>query len=115
MADVNIGERVAATYERVYPKKPTDNIFLSFALFNALGEEGFKVGAPGGRLWEVPIEYAENTTMAMVGEYEALDLTKISVFDAARYDQKIAAGTIVYSYLEQRQNQGSDEAKFDLI
>lgn len=115
MADVNIGERVAATYERVYPKKPTDNIFNSCALFYALGEKGFKVGADGGRLFECPVEFAENSTQQMVGEFDTLDTTKISVFDAARYDQKIAAGTVVYSYLEMKQNQGSDEAKFDLI
>lgn len=115
MAEPNIGERIAATYERVYPRKPTDNVFNSCALFYALGEEGFKVSAPGGRLWEVPVEYGENTTQQMVGEWDTLDTTKISVFDAARYDQKIAAGTVVYSTLEQKQNQGSEEAKFDLI
>jgi len=115
MADPNVGERVAATYERVYPRKPTDNIFNSCALFYALGEDGFKVGADGGRLFEVPLEFAENTTMQMVGEFDVLDTTKISVFDAARFDIKIAGGTIVYSYLEMKTNQGSDEAKFDLI
>jgi len=115
MADPNIGERVAATYERVYPRKPTDNVFNSCAIFYALGENGFKESAPGGRLFEAPVEYAENSTMQMVGEFQVLDTTKISVFDAARYDQKIAAGTIVYSYLEMKQNSGSDEAKFDLI
>jgi hypothetical protein len=115
MADPNIGERVAATYERVYPKKPTDNIFQSCAIFYALGEDGFKEGASGGRLFESPVEYAENSTQQMVSEFSELDLTRIPVFDAARYDQKIAAGTVVYSYLEMKQNQGSDEAKFDLI
>ena len=115
MADINIGEKVAATYERVYPKKPTDNIFNSCAIFYAFGEKGFKVSASGGRLFESPVEYAENTTQEMVGEFDTLDTTKIDVFDAARYDAKIAAGTAVYSYLEMHQNQGSDEAKFDLI
>jgi len=114
MADVNIGERVAATYERVYPKKPTDNIFASCALFMGLGENGFKESAAGGRLFEAPLEFAENTTMAMVGEFDSLDLTRIPTFDAARYDQKICAGTISYSYLEEKQNRES-EAKWDLI
>jgi hypothetical protein len=115
MADPNIGERVASTYEKVYPKKPQDNVFNSRALFYALGDNGFKQSASGGRLFESPVEYAENTTMDMVGEFDVLSTTRIPVFDAARYDQKIVAGTISYSYLEMRQNQGTDEAKFDLI
>lgn len=114
MADPNIGQVVASTYERVYPQKPTDNIFNSRALWFALGEKGFKVSAPGGRLFECPLEYAENTTMQMVGELDQLDTTRIDVFDAARYDQKICAGTVVYSYLEELRNRG-DDAKFALI
>lgn len=115
MADPNIGEKVAATYEKVYPAKPTDNVFLSQALFYSLGEKGFKQSASGGRLFEWPLEFGENLTQQMVGEWDLLDTTRISVFDAARYDQKVAAGTCSYSYLELAQNSGSPEAKFDLI
>lgn len=112
--DPNIGQATAATYERVYPKKPTDNIFNSRALWFALGEEGFKQSAPGGRLFESPVEYAENASMAMVGELTQLDTTRYDVFDAARYDIKICAGTVVNSFLEDLMNRGS-EAKFELI
>jgi len=115
MADPDIGEATAATYEDVYPDKPTDNFFNSMALWFALGEKGFKKSVNGGRLFEWPIEYAENTTQQMVGEFDPLDTTIIPVFDAARYDIKIAAGTVAYSYKEMLTNQGSPRAKFDLI
>ncbi len=115
MADVNIGERVASTYERTFGDKPTDNIFTSQALWMALGEKGFKKSAKGGRLFEADIEYATNTTMQFVGEFDMLDVTRINTFDAARYDVKTCAGTISYSYQEMLMNQGSDMAKFDLI
>lgn len=114
MADPNIGQLVAATYEHVYPATPTDNIFKSNALWMALGDKGFKQSAGGGRLFECDVEYAINTTMQMVTEMQQLDTTRIDVFDAARYDQKIAAGTVVYSYLEMLRNRGAD-AKFPLI
>ena len=115
MADPNIGEQVAATYEDVYPDKPEDNFFYSNALWYALGEKGFKLSRDGGRLFEWPLEFAANTTMAMVNEYEALSTTVVPVFDAARYDQKTAAGTVTYSVQEMLRNQGSPRAKFDLI
>ena len=114
MANPDIGQDVASAYERVYPKKPTDNIFNSFATLKAFDEKGFKVTAPGGRLFECPIEYAENTTNQMVTEFQQLDVTRIDVFDAARYDEKICAGTVSYSWLQMLKTQG-DEAKFDLI
>jgi hypothetical protein len=114
MADPNLGLLVASTYEHQYPNKPEDNIFNSFATFYALGEKGFKVSAEGGRVFECPLEYAVNPTMQMVGEFDLLDTTRVDVFDVARYDQKICAGTVEYSYLEESRNRGSDR-KFDVI
>lgn len=114
MADPNLGLLVASTYEHQYPNQPEDNIFNSFALFYALGDKGFKVSAEGGRVFECPIEYAENTTMQMIGEFDIIDTTRVDPFDVARFDQKIAAGTVQYSYLEEMRNRGSDR-KFDVI
>jgi hypothetical protein len=114
MADPNIGELTASVYERRFPGKPTDNIFTSNALFFALGDKGFKEQADGGRLIEADIEYAQNSTNAMIGEFDTIDTTRIDVFDAARFDWKICAGTCTYSYLEMLRADGS-EAKFDII
>ena len=114
MADPNQGQTIASTYEEVYPNEPTDNIFSSNSTMKAFDKDGFKRSAPGGRLFESPLEYAQNTTMQMVGEEQALDTTRVAVFDCARYDQKICAGTINYTLLQELQNSGGDR-KFDLI
>jgi len=114
MADLNIGEVAASVWENKIGKKPTDNIFTSRALFYFFGEHGFKEEADGGRLFERTIEYAENTTNAMQGEMDTLDTTRINVFDAARFNQKIAAGTVIYSELEKLRATGGSQ-KFDLL
>ncbi|HEY3220329.1 MAG TPA: phage major capsid protein [Gemmatimonadales bacterium] len=114
MADPAIGQVAASVWEAKIGKKPTDNIFNSRALFYAMGSDGFKEDVSGGRLFEFTLEYAENTTHQMQGEMDNLDTTRIDVFDAARYNQKIAAGTVVYSELERLRNLG-DGAKFDVI
>jgi len=114
MADPNLGEVAATVWEQKFGKKPEDNVFLSNALFYFLGEDGFKEEADGGRLIEFGLEYAENTTFKSYGELETLDTTRISVFDAARFDWKIAAGTVVYSELERLRAQASS-GKYDLI
>lgn len=115
MADPNQGQRIATVYEKVFPKKPTDNIINSLATFRGLGPNGFKQSASGGRLWECPIEYGENTTNQMIAEMGTIDTTRVDVFDCSRWDQKIGAGTVVFSVQEMLQVQGSDDRKIDLI
>jgi hypothetical protein len=114
MADPAIGEVAASVFEKRFGKKPTDNVFNSRALFKMLGKDGFKQKAGGGRLYEEGVEYAENTTHAMQGEMDTIDVTRIQVFDAARFNIKIAAGSVVYSDLEELRAAGGEE-KFDLI
>lgn len=114
MPDPNLGQVAASVWENVIGKKPSDNIFNSRALFFALGEQGFKEEADGGRLIEFSLEYAENTTFRSYGELDTLDTTRIDVFDAARFDWKICAGTVVYSELEKLRAQAGS-GKFDLI
>src|SRR5687767_2990024 len=114
MADPAIGQVAASVWEAKIGKKPTDNVFNSRALFYALGEDGFKEEVGGGRLFEFSLEYAENTTHAMQGEMDTIDTTRIDVFDAARFNQKIAAGSVVYSELERLRNLDGG-AKFDVI
>lgn len=113
-ADPNLGEVAATVWEQKFGKKPTDNVFTANALFYFLGEEGFKEEADGGRLIEFGLEYAENTTFKSYGELDTLDTTRISVFDAARFDWKIHAGTVVYSELERLRAQAAS-GKYDLI
>ena len=114
MPDPALGQVVASVWENVIGKKPSDNIFNSRALFYFLGEKGFKEEADGGRLIEFSLEYAENTTFKSYSETEELDTTRIDVYDAARFEWKINAGTVVYSDLEKLRAAASSR-KFDVI
>jgi len=114
MADPNVGQVVASVWEVLMTDKPTDSIFSSQGLLYLLNEEGFKETAAGGRLFECSVLYAVNTTFKSYSELETLDTTRIDVFDAARYDQKIVAGTIVFSDLELVRNQVANR-KFDIL
>lgn len=114
MPDVNIGQVAATAWEAVVGKKPSDNIFTSRALFYFLGKKGFKEEVPGGRLFEMSLEYAENTTHRSYSETESLDTTRVDVFDAARYNQRIVAGTCMISDLEKLRNAVANR-KFDVI
>jgi hypothetical protein len=115
MADINQGQRIATVYESQFSKKPTDNIINSLATWRGLGPNGFKQSASGGRLFEATVEYGENTTNQMVSELGTLDTNRIDVFDCSRWDQKIGAGTVVFSVQEMLQVQGSVDRKIDLI
>lgn len=115
MTDVNLGEVGASTWEKRFGKKPTDNIFNSRAFFFSMGADGFKEEADGGRVFEYGVEFAENTNFHSYGENDELDTTRITVFDAARYDQKICAGTVVFSELERLRNEGSGSKIDDYV
>jgi len=114
VADPNLGEVAASVWEHKIGKKPDDNIFESHALFYFLGDKGFKEEADGGRLIEHSLEYVINSTFKSYSELETLDTSRITVFDAARFDWKINAGTVVYSDLEKLRAAAAG-GKFDLI
>lgn len=114
MPDPQLGQVAASVWESVIGKKPSDNIFTSRALFYFLGEKGFKEQTDGGRLIEHSLMYAENSTFKSYSETEDLDTTRVDVFDAARFEWKITAGTIVYSELE-RLRAAAASRKFDVI
>lgn len=113
-ADPDIGEIAATVWEQKFTKKPVDNIFNSRALFYLMNEEGFKEEGDGGRLIEFGLAYAANSTFRSYGEYDALDTTRVNVFDASRFDWKINAGVVQYSELERLRAQASS-GKYDLI
>lgn len=114
MADPNIGELSATVWEKKFGTRPTDNIFLSRAFFFSMGKDGFREEADGGRVFEYGVEFAENTNFHSYGEVDELDTTRISVFDAARFDPKICAGTVVISELERLRAQARS-GKYDLL
>jgi hypothetical protein len=125
MADPNLGQVTATVWENVIGKKPNDNVFNSRAFFFSLaggGDPGLKKGvgfegrdaAAGGRTFDYTLEYALNSTFKSYSEMEQLDTTRVDVFDAARYDWKINAGTVVWSDLEELRAQ-AEAGKIDLI
>jgi hypothetical protein len=113
MADPNLGQVVTTAWENVHGNGPTDNIFSSQGLVYLL-RDGYQEKVSGGRLFEYSLEYATNTTFRSVGEMETLDTTRVDVFDAARFDQKIFAGTVVFSDLETLRN-APENRKMDVV
>ena len=114
MADPNITQSVAAAWEAKVGTKPEDNVHTShWALANLKASKNFKA-IDGGRLIEISLEYAINTTFRSYDDTETLDTTRIDVFDAAQYQWKQVAGTVVISDKEKAFNQGSG-GKFDLL
>lgn len=101
MATPNIGEITTSAWEQKFGGKPRDVIFDSRAYFFSLSKDGFREVADGGRVFEFPLEFAENSNFRAYTELEQLGTSRIDVFDAVRYDPKIAAGTVVISNLEQ--------------
>lgn len=110
----NIGQVAATAWESLHGDGPTDNIMTSQALLYLLKEGGYLEYADGGRLFEFDVEYALNPTFKSVSEMETLDTTRADVFDAARYEQKIFAGTVVFSDLEGLRNALAGR-KFDVV
>lgn len=110
----NIGQVAATAWEYVHGDGPTDNIFTSQALLYLLREGGYRESADGGRLFEYTVEYATNPTFRTISEMETISTTRVDVFDAARYEQKIQAGTVVFSNLEELRN-AVQNRKIDVV
>jgi hypothetical protein len=115
MADPNMGQLFASTWARVVSDKPEDQIFKDVWLFNRLTtKNGGMVKIDGGTNIEITLEYAVNTTFKSYNDMEALDVYKVDVFDAAEYNWKEHAGTVVVSLLEKFKNSGKAR-KFDVV
>jgi hypothetical protein len=112
--DPNQGQIVSTAWEWLHGGGPTDNVFTSQALLYLFRDGGYQEYADGGRLFEYTVEYATNVTFRSYSEMSILDTTRIDVFDAARYEQKIYAGTVVFSDLEALRNAVANR-KVDVI
>jgi hypothetical protein len=114
MADPNLGQTVTQAWESIVKSTPEDNIFENYWLLNRLRNGGAMKTIDGGREIQVPLEYAVNTSVDFVSEFEPLSTTRVDVFDSAQFQWKTCAGTVVQSELEDAMNQGSG-GKFDLL
>ena len=114
MAVPNLGQTVAMAWEAHVGTSPQDNIHNDYWLFNQLSEGKSFQEIDGGRTINGPIEYALNTTVKSYSDTEAIDTTRIDVFDEYQYVWKEYAGTVVMSELEKAKNQGEGR-KFNLL
>ncbi len=100
----NQGQVITTAWETLHGDGPTDNIFNSHALLSLLRDGGYTEYADGGRLFEYAVEYATNPNFKSYSEMEILDTVRTDVFDVARFEQRIHAGTVVFSDLEKLRN-----------
>ena len=114
MADPNVGQLIATAWEAIWTDGPVDNIFSSQALLFLFKDGGYKEEIAGGRLFEASVEYAGNGTFKSMSELGTLDVTRYDTFDASRFEQKIWAGTVVFSELEDLRNAAGNR-KFDVV
>ena len=72
MADPNLSQLAASTWDGLVTKKPMDNIFGALKLAKAIQSGGGMVertSTPGGKTFEYTVEYAINTTARAYGEF----------------------------------------------
>jgi len=114
VAAPNLGQAVASAWETKVGRKPTDNIHDSYWLLHQFDKGNGYLERNGGRLCEVSLEFAINTTFKAYDDLETLDTTRVDVFDAAQYNWKQIAGTVTMSAKEVAFTQG-EGGKFDLL
>jgi len=107
MPDVNIGQ-MATVALRNRSGKLADNILNHNATFHVLNKKGNVKPVDGGRDIVEELEYAENSTAQWYSGEEVLDTSAQTTFDAATYDWKQLAGTIVMTGLEEIKNSGKE-------
>lgn len=113
MANPNVGQEVAASWQTVIGEKPEDNIFPELS-FLALLEKNKPAPETGGRSAIGTIEYAVNTTVKAISDTEALTVERVAIFDEAEYVWRQYAGDFVISTYEEAINRGASR-KIDLL
>jgi len=113
MADPNLGQTVASSWEAVVGTKPEDNVFEDYYVLRTL-EKGGTLPLSGGRTINGPIGYATNTTVQAYSDTDTISTTRVDVFDEFQYSWAEYAGTVVISALEEAKNAGEGK-KFALL
>src|SRR4029434_3968870 len=108
-----VGQTIAAQWQAVIGDKPEDNIFKELS-FLALLEKNSPAPKTGGRSAIGSIEYAVNTTVAAIADDEALNISRIPIFDEAEYVWRQYAGDFVVSTYEKAINRGASQ-KIDIL
>jgi hypothetical protein len=117
-ADPGLSQLAATVWDGIVTDKPEDGIFGSLVLAKAIAAgNGMieKTTTSGGKTFEFTIEFAVNSTFHEYGELDVLDTNRVNIFTAAQYNQRIHAGTVVYTDLEQLQTEGDNGKIADYI
>lgn len=113
MANPNVGQQYAQAWQAYNGNGPQDNIHDEYSQLKRMETGKAFKSFTGGRSVIGTIEYALNTTVRSITQYEALDTTAVDVFDEYEFLWKQYAGTVLMTSVESAQNRG-ENAKFDL-
>lgn len=114
MANPNVGQQVAAAWQKLIGTKPEDNIFDEYSLLALMEKGKASKAVTGGRSVIAPIEYKVNSTVKAISDTETLDVSRVDVFDEAEYEWAQYAGDFVISSYEEAITRGG-ERKIDLL
>ena len=112
MADPNNGQVVSESWEAYVSKDPVDNIFARHWLLEKLRANG-SFEQQNGRLFKHTLQYALNSSVKFMGEYDSLDVTAQTTFDEAQFTPKIIGGMVPMSEFEKAIT-ANGAGKFDL-
>lgn len=100
-------------WEAYVSPDPVDNIFSRYWLLEQM-KLGEAFEEQHGRAIMAELEYATNTTVKWMSEYETLDLTQQTIFDQAEYAWKLCGGDAIISEYERAITEGR-AGKFNLL
>lgn len=113
MAAPNQGQEVAESWEAYVSSDPVDNVFARHYLLEKLRENG-SFEKQNGRLFKHTLEYALNSSVKFMGEYDSLDVTAQTTFDECQYTPKNIGGMVPMSEFEKAIT-ANGAGKFDLM
>ena len=113
MADPNDGQIVTEAWEAYVNQDPTDNIFARHALLEELRSNGSFEKQNGRSVFHI-LEYAQNSTVKWMSEYETLDVTAQTTFDQCEFAWKLIGGDVPMSEFEKAIT-AAGAGKFDLM
>lgn len=108
MADVNLGQLAATTFDNYQPEF-TDNIFKKHALLDHLRENGGTKVMDGGVYFRTPVLYGTNSTVKAFTGTDVLDLTYQEGMDTAQWSPAFYDVSVVFTLTDKLQNKGKSQ------
>ena len=92
-----------------------NNVVTNLAALNELKMAGNIKVVGGGRKFNHPVYYKQNSTFAAIDKFGTIPTDLQDPLTRAEYDIKTIAGSIVYSIVEEAMNAGSREKLIDYV